>query len=295
MARIDPTDPQLVERIRSLLGQGYEPGSAQPSWVPDPPPRTPGPRVLTVPSFVRDTRRRVGRRALAALVGAALAAAVPFAVRVQFAARDGEPVAVAPAGSGLVSRSLPPGFTAAGLAGTAGGSAAAGAATDGPASASAGGGGPPTIVVHVVGEVARPGIVVLPSGNRISDAVASAGGALASADLERLNLARVLADGEQIHVPAPGEVLLPGSNGAPAAGGPGSGGASPTGTAPAPIDLNTADLAALDTLPGVGPVLAQRILQWRSQHGRFSTVEELNEVSGIGDKLFAELRTRVTV
>lgn len=150
------------------------------------------------------------------------------------------------------------------------------------------------VLVHVVGEVASPGVVTLSAGSRVADAVAKAGGALPSADLERVNLARVVVDGEQVHLPAPGEPLLPGSGGVAGASGPAADAGS-AGAAGAPVNLNTADVAALDTLPGVGPVLAQRIVQWRQEHGRFSSVDELNEVSGIGDKLFAQLRTRVTV
>jgi competence protein ComEA len=256
-----------------------------------------------VPSFLRATRRQIGRRALAGLICLVLAVAAVFAVRLHMAVGAGEPVVLAPSrsGLGLVGRSLPPGFTAASVTGPEGGAAASGDApgSGGSASAgvggsaSAGGGGPPSIRVHVVGEVPRPGVVVLAPGSRVADAVAGAGGAHASADLERVNLARVVTDGEQIHVPAPGEALPPGSNGAGSGAGS-SPGPHPT-TAPPLVDLNSADLAALDTLPGVGPVLAQRIVDWRSERGRFTTVEELNEVSGIGDKLFAQLKPRVTV
>jgi competence protein ComEA len=118
-----------------------------------------------------------------------------------------------------------------------------------------------------------------------------------SADLNNLNLARVVADGEQIVVPKPGEIV-------PAAvspGGPGSGsgpsgqGSTGGGSAGGLVDLNTADAAALDSLPGVGPVLSQRILDWRTEHGRFSSVDELGEVSGIGDKLLAQIGPKVRV
>ena len=147
---------------------------------------------------------------------------------------------------------------------------------------------PTRVIVHVVGAVARAGVVELPIGSRVADAVAAAGGATAKADLARVNLARVLVDGEQVHVPIPGEVLT----GQPVAG-PST---SASGGSPgAKVSLNTADLAALDTLPGVGPVLAQRILDWRSEHSRFTSVEELGEVSGIGEKLLAQLRSKVTL
>ncbi len=222
-------------------------------------------------------------------------AAALFALRVAVAIRQGEPVAVTADRSGLVGRSVPPGFTAVAAPTSAGGglSTSAQAPTGGPAS-SAGGGGPPTLLVHVVGEVASPGVVTLGAGSRVGEAVAKAGGALPAADLGRVNLARVVVDGEQIRVPAPGEPMLPGSEGNGGSAGS-AGGSGLSGDGHQLVNLNTADVAALDTLPGVGPVLAQRIVQWRQEHGRFTTVEELNEVSGIGDKLFAQLRTRVTV
>ncbi|NHN56081.1 ComEA family DNA-binding protein [Calidifontibacter sp. DB0510] len=161
---------------------------------------------------------------------------------------------------------------------------------------------PTTVVVHVVGQVRRPGVVSLRVGARVSDAVQAAGGALPSADLTNLNLARVLTDGEQIRVPKPGEVVTPppvpgGGAGAGAGAGGGGAGAGSGGSAgpTAPVNLNTADETALDTLPGVGPVLASRIVQWRTANGRFTSVDELGEVSGIGDKLLEQLRPLVTV
>ena len=128
----------------------------------------------------------------------------------------------------------------------------------------------------------------------MADAVEAAGGATGKADLSALNLARVLVDGEQVRVPAVGDppVTSPGAGGG---GGAGAGGTGAGGAAGAPVPLNTADLAALDTLPGVGPVLAQRILDWRAAHGRFTSVDELGEVSGIGEKLLAQLSPLVTL
>jgi competence protein ComEA len=150
------------------------------------------------------------------------------------------------------------------------------------------------LLVHVVGQVRHPGVVRLPSGSRVLDAVDAAGGALPSADLNHVNLARVVADGEQIVVPKPGEIVpaAPGTQGA----GVGSAGQGSTGgSAGGLVDLNTADAAALDALPGVGPVLSQRILDWRTAHGRFSSVDELGEVSGIGVKLLAQIGPKVKV
>ncbi|WP_432548238.1 ComEA family DNA-binding protein [Kineococcus sp. SYSU DK004] len=145
------------------------------------------------------------------------------------------------------------------------------------------------VVVHVAGRVAAPGVVTLAAGSRVADALAAAGGAAADADLDRLNLARPLVDGEQVLVPAPGEVLPP-APGAPAA--------TAAGAAPAavggPLDLNTATEADLDDLPGVGEVLAGRIVAWRQEHGRFTSVDELAEVHGIGPKVLDGLRDLVT-
>jgi competence protein ComEA len=146
---------------------------------------------------------------------------------------------------------------------------------------------PPTtrVVVDVVGKVRHPGVYRLPDGSRVDDALDAAGGALPGVDLSQLNLARKVADGEQVAV---------GVSGAAGPVGPtGTGAAS--GAAAAPIDLNTATLQQLDTLPGVGPVLAQRIVDWRSEHGRFDSVDQLQEVSGIGPSRLADLRSLVTV
>ena len=125
----------------------------------------------------------------------------------------------------------------------------------------------------------------------MGEAVEAAGGATKAADLSRVNLARVLVDGEQVRVPAPGDPVDPST----ASGAGSSAGGGPVGPAGGLVSLNTADLAALDTLPGVGPVLASRIVEWRTAHGRFSAVDELGEVSGIGEKLLAQLTPLVTL
>ncbi|MDC4232816.1 ComEA family DNA-binding protein [Actinomyces sp. B33] len=131
------------------------------------------------------------------------------------------------------------------------------------------------IVVHVVGAVAAPGVVRLPPGSRAQDAIASAGGALPEADTAAINLARPVVDGEQIVVPTAGE-----EGAAPSAPGGGVGGA------PAPcVDLNTADAAALESLDGVGPALAARIVAHREAHGPFASVGDVDDVPGIGPAL----------
>ncbi|MFF3951983.1 helix-hairpin-helix domain-containing protein [Streptomyces sp. NPDC001890] len=143
------------------------------------------------------------------------------------------------------------------------------------------------IVVDVNGKVRRPGIRQLPSGSRVADALRAAGGVRAGTDLTGLNRARVLMDGEQVVVGAP-----PGpSTGGGAAGvASGSGGGS---SAAGPVSLNTATVEQLDTLPGVGPVLAQHIVDYRAQHGGFRSIDELREVNGIGDRRFADLQPLV--
>ncbi|MFN2497162.1 MAG: helix-hairpin-helix domain-containing protein [Pseudonocardiaceae bacterium] len=154
----------------------------------------------------------------------------------------------------------------------------------------------PELVVSVVGRVARPGLVQLTEGARVADALDAAGGVLPDTDLVGLNLARRLADGEQLLVgvpPPPGQPADGGAGGAPAgAAGGAPGGGARAGTA---VDLNTATLEQLDALPGVGPVTAQRILDWRAAHGRFTSVDQLREVSGIGEARFARLKDLVRV
>lgn len=146
------------------------------------------------------------------------------------------------------------------------------------------------IVVHVAGAVNRAGVVELPPDSRIHEAIAAAGGGAAGADLNRLNLAAVLADGQKIQVPLVGDPDPPGA--APADGGPGPGNPGADGDM---IDLNSASVEELGTLPRVGPVLAQRIADWRKEHGRFSTVEELDAVDGVGPKMLEALLPLVRV
>jgi competence protein ComEA len=153
--------------------------------------------------------------------------------------------------------------------------------------------------VHVLGAVAHAGVVTVPGGGRVTDALEAAGGVSGDADLARLNLARPLVDGERLYVPRVGEVDVPEALGPDGSGG-GAGiasagpGSDPVGTSDV-VDLNSADQATLETLPGIGPGLAQRILAWRDEHGRFSAVDDLLDVSGIGDGRFAELQDRVRV
>jgi competence protein ComEA len=178
------------------------------------------------------------------------------------------------------------------------GDPAAGAAAGVPPAAASG--GPtttgPALVVHVAGAVAHAGLYHLPAGSRVADAVAVAGGGLVGADLDRLNLAARLADGQRVYVVRRGEPPPP----APAASGlidGGGGDGADTGASglAEPVDLNAAGLAALDSLPGVGPATARAILEQRARMGGFRSTRDLLRVPGIGEGRFARLKDHVRV
>ena len=142
-----------------------------------------------------------------------------------------------------------------------------------------------SVVVDVAGKVRRPGVATLPAGSRVVDAIRQAGGARPGVDLSSLNLARVLTDGEQVLVGVP-----------PVAGVAASASSQPGASSDgALVNLNTATLDELDSLPGVGPVTAQKILDWRSAHGPFTAIDELLEVDGIGEKTLADMAARLTL
>ncbi|MDT4919728.1 MAG: competence protein ComEA [Pseudonocardiales bacterium] len=144
---------------------------------------------------------------------------------------------------------------------------------------------PSVVVVDVAGRVRRPGLYRLPDGSRVDDAVRAAGGALRGVDLSSLNLAARVVDGQQVLV-----------GGRSAAGAPAPGSSGSSGAAGAvPISLNSAGLDQLETLPGVGPVLAQKIIDWRTENGGFTSVDQLTDVSGIGEITFADLEPLVTL
>lgn len=140
-----------------------------------------------------------------------------------------------------------------------------------------------TLYVHVSGAVARPGLYRLEGGARLVDAVAAAGGFADDADDSGVNLARPVSDGEQVVVPVAGAAP-------PATSTPGGGVAGD-----ARVNLNTATVAELDTLPRVGPAIAQRIIDWRTANGRFSAVDDLLSVPGIGEKMLESLRPLVVL
>lgn len=155
---------------------------------------------------------------------------------------------------------------------------------------------PTRIVVDIVGKVVSPGVVELAPGARVRDAIEAAGGALPGTDLTALNLASKLSDGQQVFVGIP----PPSGAAAQAAGGVVGGDSSATtsgggSSSSGVVDLNTATLEQLENLPGVGPVLAQHILDWRTQHGRFTAVTQLQQVSGIGPSKYADIVARVRI
>jgi competence protein ComEA len=208
-----------------------------------------------------DPGRRGGRSLwIAGLVAALLVAGWTWLDRPRV-----EPAPPEPAGAGATSaRATPP----------------AGAAAETSA----------TVVVSVVGLVARPGLVTLPSGARIAAAIDAAGGLLPEADPASVNLAAVVTDGQQVAIGVPGPA---GSSGR---GGPGGAVAETTGAGTGgPVDLNTAAVTELDALPGIGPVLAQRIVDYRTRNGAFTSVDQLDDVPGIGPAIFAELAELVAV
>ncbi|MFF3087809.1 helix-hairpin-helix domain-containing protein [Streptomyces nojiriensis] len=214
-------------------------------------------------------RCEVRPRAVAA-VGVVLLAAVGFAGQQYWSARPRAvtvPAVVAP-GAAPAAATAPAGAPAAGV----GAGGAAGAAR---------------IVVDVSGKVRDPGVRRLPAGSRVEDALAAAGGVRPGTDTTGLNRARVLVDGEQVAVGAPAPPPPAAGTGVGAGSGPGSGLGS------GPLSLGSATVAQLDGLPGVGPVLAQHIVDFRTARGGFRSVEELRQVDGIGERRFADLRTLV--
>lgn len=165
------------------------------------------------------------------------------------------------------------------------------------------------VTVHVTGAVARPGVYLVPDGSRVADAIAAAGGAADLGVADSLNLAARVADGDKVFVPTAAELgrwarsgppaLAAGAQHVPyaaaAAPASGGGGAAGGGSAPGRINVNQADAAALEALPGVGPALARRIVEERTRRGRFSSLDDLTEVPGIGEKKLEQMRAYLSV
>ncbi|MGZ8176377.1 ComEA family DNA-binding protein [Williamsia sp. SKLECPSW1] len=270
-------------------------GPALPRWIDDVPARSPLDDDLTRRPRRRDRVLTAPPAAIALVVIGVLACVVTI-VTVVSGASDDVPTSVAfPAAAGPVS---PASTTASARSGSA---TATGSPTAPPP--------PADLVVSVVGLVRSPGLVRVPPTARIADAIARAGGGRPGADLLGLNMAQQLHDGDQVLVgyadPAGGPALRSAVVSGAGAGGPTSGSTGPArssaGAPPAAsggggrVDLNSADEAALDTLPGVGPKTAAAILEWRQRNGRFTSVDQLAEVDGIGPARLATLRELVTV
>ena len=205
----------------------------------------------------------------------------------------GQTAPTAAAGTSAAMRPPPAGTAAAPAMRPATAPAAGSAAGPGGLSATSG-----SVVVHVTGAVSSPGVVTLPPGSRVTDAINAVGGASADADTEQLNLARVLSDGEQIRVPRIGEVLpdpAPQPGGDAASGARTAPGKSGDGGASGTVNINTASASELEKLPGIGPALAQRIVEYRDSHGPFASVDSLTDVPGIGKAKLEGLREQATV
>lgn len=161
---------------------------------------------------------------------------------------------------------------------------------------------PSVMVIHVAGAVTHPGVVRVPSGSRTADAVDAAGGVMPEADLTAVNLAAPLQDGMMVVVPRVGDAAVPppqepasGTDAGTGTGGSGTGSGSAAGGGAALLNINTASLQELDSLPRVGPVIAERIIAWREDHGSFSRPEDIDAVPGIGEAMLAALLPLITV
>lgn len=231
---------------------------------------------------IRPRRLALAPRAAMVFGALLLVLGLGLALRAVLTAPDGASGAASPTSTGLPATAVDPAAT-----GPPGSAAAPGPADPAdPAGAPAG-----RIVVHVVGAVVSPGVVVLADGARVADAIAAAGGAASDADTEQLNLARVLGDGEQVRVPHAGEQLVAPDPG-PSPPGGASGGSTPGGGV---VNINTAGAAELEALPGIGPALAARIVEYRDGHGPFASVDDLTDVPGIGPAKLEALRSQATV
>ncbi|MFD5467460.1 helix-hairpin-helix domain-containing protein [Kitasatospora sp. NPDC127059] len=280
MAALLPTDGEPVGADRAAVVPP-SPAPAPPAAAGEPAAPPPGAADLPDPPGAGARLRfasvlALDRRAVAGLT-ILLLFAVGYAVQHFWLARP-EAVAV-PA---LAAASVPPEPGPAASDGPPGSGA-------GPPAATAGPGAEAAVVIDIGGRVHVPGLHTLPGGSRVADALRAAGGPLPDTDTRGLNLARVLTDGEQIlvgeQVSAPVPVPVPA----------GPGGLSGAGTPRSPVSLNRATLEQLDSLPGVGPTLAQRILAYRTSHGSFRSIDQLRQVSGIGTRTFAELRPLLTL
>jgi competence protein ComEA len=263
---------RVAARVRELLTEFGEnlPPEPAPSPAPGPVPAGPAPAPRWRQWLTRVPVRVDPGRGGAVAVGVAVVAAAAV-TGLWLVTHRPHAVPVAARGGQLSSAPTPIGT--------------GGAVETSPATPSAPTSTVAVLVVDVAGKVRHPGLYRLPDGARVDDAVRAAGGALHGVDLSSLNLAARVVDGQQILVGG----LATGGGAAP------PGGAGLTTASTAPVSLNSATLEQLDELPGIGPVLAQNIIDWRTANGGFASIDQLTEVSGIGDVTFAELQPLVTL
>ncbi|WP_245550844.1 ComEA family DNA-binding protein [Nocardia paucivorans] len=278
------TDALTFDHASTPAGRDHDDHTVRMPGRLDEPPDT-GWRERLAPERFREIRLDPGRRGVLAMVGIGLLAALVTAVVVLWERPVANPVPPLPPARPIAADEADP--TKAPILAA---SSTEARSERKPA---------PELVVSVVGLVHRAGLVRLPPGSRVADALAAAGGVRAGADLTGLNLAQRLSDGDQVQVgagnPDSGAHRYgSGTTSSGAAGSAGSG-ADSTPTSSAPIDLNTATEAELDALPGIGPVTARAIIAWRENNGRFTDIEQLGEVDGIGPGRLARLRRLVTV
>ncbi|MDQ2847424.1 MAG: ComEA family DNA-binding protein [Actinomycetota bacterium] len=271
------------QRFSARRIRGRRWGRLSENWVPEP---------------FRDARVDPGRRGALILTLVAALAAIAAAIGVwrdRPAPRPVQPVAMAPVtDTAAGSSARTPATTGSLVVRSRSGTAGSGFGTVGGQPTAAGSSaGPAVIAVSVTGLVHHPGLVRLPTRSRVADAIAAAGGITDQGDVTGLNLAAVLSDGDSVVVGA--RAATPASGSGPA-GGTMTSRASTSGTATqSPINLNTADQTTLESLPGVGPVMAGNILAWRQQNGSFTSIDQLQEVTGIGPSRYAQLALLVTL
>ncbi|MGI8949835.1 MAG: helix-hairpin-helix domain-containing protein [Ornithinimicrobium sp.] len=280
-----PGPPPRPGRVREGTAADAVPlGRHRPGRIP----------LLSLPSSLHGARLGVSTPVLRGVVVLVAVLAVVLGVRVAWAERSATPRPVSAPGNsadlGAATTTAPP------VLGSPQSSASV-PSSESVANSAVSATSAPQIVLHVIGAVRDPGIVSLAPGSRVHDAVEGAGGLSERADLSRLNLARPAVDGERLWVPVPGEEPPPELPApplpVPTSAAPGAGSSDGAAGDDTVVDLNTADQTELETLPGVGPVTAERILAWREEHSAFSTVEELLEVSGIGERTLEQLRPHV--
>ncbi|MGB5953153.1 MAG: helix-hairpin-helix domain-containing protein [Ornithinimicrobium sp.] len=286
--------PHSPDRAQDLIDalRGSE-AAPDEGWVPHGAERTRR-QLFTPPSGLRGARLGVKSSAVWGAALLVVLVLIVLGVRVAWAERAAQPEPVARHGGVSATGDI----TADHAAGSAPPARLAQTSTAGQTSVEAGAPSPTGAVVHVIGAIEKPGVVTVTDGARVSDVVEAAGGATDVAELNLMNLARVVMDGERIWVPVTGADPPP-DIAAPApspASSPMAGQGSEVNSGPADlVDINTADEAGLQELPGVGPVTAAAIAQWRAEHGNFSTVDELLEVSGIGPRTIETLRPLIQI